>query len=133
MAVSRRRVSAGRLGERRQQDRSPAWFQLAAGLLACRPGIRVKVTVAGPHACAGTGPAMPPTSLPAGSPTRCRDCPNPASPASAAGTSSAFPGMPATGPGGMRRRPRHRAIAGYRPPPWRRVGDGDGHVGGAAL
>jgi hypothetical protein len=29
--------------------------------------------------------------------------------------------------------PRHRAIAGYRPPPWRRVGDGDGHVGGAAL
>jgi len=69
MAVSRRRVSAGRLGERPRQDRSPAWFQLAADPLACRPGIHVKVTVAGPHVWAGTGPAMPPTSLPAGSPT----------------------------------------------------------------
>ena len=46
MAVSRRRVSAGRLGERPRQDRSPAWFQLAADPLAYRPGIHVKVTVA---------------------------------------------------------------------------------------
>jgi len=39
------------------QDRSTAWFQLAAelpaGLLVRRPGIHVKVTVAWPHVFAG--------------------------------------------------------------------------------
>ena len=47
----------GRLGLRPRQDRSTAWFQLAAGLpagqLARLPGIRVKVTAGWPDVCAG--------------------------------------------------------------------------------
>jgi len=47
----------GRLGLRPGQDRSPAWFQLAAGLpadlLARLPGVHVKVTVAWPNVYAG--------------------------------------------------------------------------------
>jgi hypothetical protein len=52
----------GRLCLRPGRDRSTAWFRLAAGLLARLRGIRVKVTAAWPHVCAGTGPVMPPSS-----------------------------------------------------------------------
>ncbi len=51
----------------------------------------------------------------AGTPTGCQDCPNPASPASAAGASNAFVDMPATGPVECDIDAQHQTIVEYRP------------------
>ncbi len=69
---------------------------------------------------------------PAGTPARCQDCPDPASPASAAHASSAFP---RPGPGGMRRRPAvpddRRVPAAQAPGRWQRMDAVPGHPGSA--
>jgi len=107
----RRRVSAGRLGER-------------LGRLGLRPGARPLDGVVPVGRRAARRPPGPPTRHPrqghgrlaarlcrgpgqlcrrrqplAETLTRCYDCPNPASPAPADDASSAFPGTPATGSG----------------------------------
>ena len=98
---ARRLDEAWRLGLRPGQDRSTAWFQLAAELparlLAACPASTSRSRAPGRTSVPGPGQLCRRRQPLSGTLTRCQDCANPAWPAPAAGADSAFPGMPATG------------------------------------